>query len=104
VVQILWDLYGAIAPYVKIIEYAIILVTVALGIFAAGTADHIGHFGRTRYRRVHTQGWRCGRELAQAGRPRSTITAECHKLVSAGLVTMARGRYGTVVALAGRPN
>jgi DNA-binding MarR family transcriptional regulator len=47
------------------------------------------------------------RRLAdQIGRSRSAITAEVHKLVAAGLVTLARGRHGTVVSLAAvaRPN
>ena len=47
------------------------------------------------------------RKLADhLGRPRSTITAEVHKLAMAGLLTLARGRHGTVISLAGaaRPN
>ena len=44
------------------------------------------------------------RKLADhVGRPRSAVTAEVQAMVAGGLVTMARGRHGTVVALA-RPN
>jgi hypothetical protein len=37
------------------------------------------------------------------GRPRTTVSAECHAMARAGSVSLTRGRHGYVVALA-RPN
>ena len=49
-----------------------------------------------------TEGVRC--LAGQLGRARSTVSDECHRLVAAGRLTMTRGRRGTVLALAARPN
>jgi hypothetical protein len=35
VLQLWWEIYGAIAPYTKTIEYGVIFATIALGFFAA---------------------------------------------------------------------
>lgn len=45
------------------------------------------------------------RRLAvRVGRPRSTVSDECHRLAAAGQVTLTRGPKGMVLALAARPN
>lgn len=79
------------------------------GLPAPKVADHgtaPGHSGSAIMAALSHAGGRVEsiRKLAdQVGRPRSAITAEVQAMVAAGLVTMARGRHGFVVALA-RPN
>jgi hypothetical protein len=40
------------------------------------------------------------RLAAKIGRPRSTVSDECRRLAAAGLLTMNRGRHGTLLSLA----
>jgi hypothetical protein len=73
---------------------------------AAGAVTAASHSGSAILAAVSHAGGRFEsiRKLAdQIGRPRSAITAEVQAMVAGGLVTMARGRHGFVVALA-RPN
>ena len=41
---------------------------------------------------------------AQLGRPRSTVSDDCHRLAAIGQLTMLRGPRGMVLTLAARPN